>query len=187
MSVRPRSPEPPATRIIGWPPFQRRCGRPADDLAHRFARTGSGLVDRLHVEVDRRDAGVPQPQDRDASHPVGRSVAACAAPVPLRPDRVAIGDRVEQVRPEIGHAGEDLLPVPAHLVGTAEGTLRVRRRLTDHVLVEHPHEGLEIVLVHRIAEPPDDIEPGLDRLTVHASGPPLLYRQTVRLVVILRV
>ena len=63
----------------------------------------------------------------------------------------------------------------------------MRRRLTDHVLVEHPHEGLEIVFVHRIAEPPDDIEPGMDHLNVHASGPPLYYRQTVRLVVILGV
>ena len=63
----------------------------------------------------------------------------------------------------------------------------MRRRLTDHVLVEHPNEGLEIVFVHRIAEPPDDIEPGLDHLNVHASGPPLYYRQTVRLVVILGV
>ena len=63
----------------------------------------------------------------------------------------------------------------------------MRRRLTDHVLVEHSHEGLEIVFVHRIAEPPDDIEPGMDHLNVHASGPPLYYRQTVRLVVILGV
>ena len=62
---------------------------------------------------------------------------------------------------QIGHRGEDLLPVPTHLVGTAEGTLRVRRRLADEVRIEYVHEGLEIVLVHRIAKASGELEPRL--------------------------
>jgi hypothetical protein len=88
---------------------------------------------------------------------------------------------------EVRDRCEDLFPVPAHLVGTAEGTLRMRRCLTDHARVEGVHEGLEIVSVHRIAESPEQHQSGIADLIVHLSHPPIQYRQTYCLVVILRV
>ena len=107
-------------------------------------------------------------------------------PVPLGPDRVALDDRIQQVGLQIRHAGEDLLPVATHLVGTAEGTLRMRRRLADEVRIEYVHEGLEIVLVHRITESGHHRQHRVRRLLEHPSLRSY-YRQTACLVVILAV
>jgi hypothetical protein len=74
-------------------------------------------LDLLQIQPAPAEAVLTDPEDGDAPHLQAGPIAAGAVPVPLGPPAVAHLGRAEQLGPEVGHAGKDLGPVAADLVG----------------------------------------------------------------------
>src|ERR1700687_4283412 len=140
------------TYTASWKHHDRRSlsgrGHAPDSLVNVSARA----VDVLQVEPAPDDAVMLDAEDRHPAHLQPRPVDPGPMPVPLRPVGVPRLRRAQQLGLEIRHPVKHCRPVPAYLLPSGEGPVRVHRLFAAVSRVKAVHEGVQIVPVLGVAQ-----------------------------------
>ena len=110
---------------------------------------GARLLDRLHVQPCPRDPTLTDTAHEHTDHVQRRPARLHSLPMPLAPDRVAIGHRAQELRAEVGNPIEHRRPVPSHLLAPSERSIGMRGLFARIVVLKASKKRLEVVRVHR--------------------------------------
>src|SRR6185436_16366180 len=100
---------------------------------------------------------VPDLEAGHSTHLECRFILSSARPVPLSPQSLTGDGSRQQVGVEVGDAAEERRPVLLDLLSTAEAPIWMNRLLARVAGVEAGDKCSQVVLVHRLVQPLDNL------------------------------